>query len=303
VKTLPAALAAHYAQQTTTVATLLKVTRSDSVVAGFTSHDRPLVFDGVTYNPGFDLSSLSSTSSLAVDNLELSIIPGDDEDVLIADLVNGKWDNAFFQLMEVNIGNLASDQFNLLKNGNLGQVQFKATKYVVEFRSLTQQLQQTQGIVTQKTCRARLGDAKCTKSLTAFTVSGTVDTSTDARHFTDAARAEADDYFTEGLITLTSGDNAGLTRKVKLHAAGAFTLTLPFPYDIAVGTTYTMIAGCRKRLAEDCVTKFANGVNFQGEPHLPGLDALSKRGGAATQAASTPDLPGGDAPDYTGSGP
>ena len=61
-----------------------------------------------------------------------------------------------------------------------------------------------------------------------------------------------------------------------------FTLTLPFPFDAAIGDTYSAIAGCRKRLTEDCKTRFANVLNFQGEPHLPGIDLLTKVPGVGT---------------------
>ncbi len=45
--------------------------------------------------------------------------------------------------------------------------------------------------------------------------------------------------------------------------------------DIQVGDTFDVIAGCRKRLTEDCKVKFNNVLNFQGEPHLPGIDRLT----------------------------
>jgi hypothetical protein len=47
------------------------------------------------------------------------------------------------------------------------------------------------------------------------------------------------------------------------------------PYAIQIGDTFSAVAGCQKRLAEDCGTKFSNVVNFGGEPHLPGIDALT----------------------------
>jgi hypothetical protein len=50
------------------------------------------------------------------------------------------------------------------------------------------------------------------------------------------------------------------------------------PYTVAGGNTYSVIAGCTKRFAEDCVTKFANGVNFRGFPHVPGV-SIWKAGG------------------------
>jgi hypothetical protein len=78
------------------------------------------------------------------------------------------------------------------------------------------------------------------------------------------------------VLTITSGSNAGISQKVKAFSAGAFTFSLPFPFPIVAGVTYSVYAGCRKRLAEDCVAKFSNGRRFGGEPHLPGVDKLAK---------------------------
>jgi hypothetical protein len=44
---------------------------------------------------------------------------------------------------------------------------------------------------------------------------------------------------------------------------------------VAIGDTYSVHAGCTKRFTEDCTTKFANALNFQGEPHVPTVDELT----------------------------
>ena len=49
-------------------------------------------------------------------------------------------------------------------------------------------------------------------------------------------------------------------------------------YTVAAGNTYSVIAGCTKRFSEDCVAKFANGNNFRGFPHVPGV-GIWKAGG------------------------
>ena len=78
------------------------------------------------------------------------------------------------------------------------------------------------------------------------------------------------------MLTWLTGGNAGLQAKVKSHTvAGVITLMLPMPSDPVAGDTFDIIAGCRKRLHEDCRDKFDNVVNFQGEPHLPGVDYLT----------------------------
>lgn len=82
-----------------------------------------------------------------------------------------------------------------------------------------------------------------------------------------------------GLMTMTSGDSAGLSMEVKAYVPGTLTLQMQFPRGVAVNDTYNIVAGCGKRFTEDCVVKFANGLNFRGEPHLPGMDRLVRVGG------------------------
>jgi len=86
-----------------------------------------------------------------------------------------------------------------------------------------------------------------------------------------------DDWYSEGLVTWLTGGNAGRTAKVRnyLQAGYAFTLMTDMPAEIQVGDTFTALAGCRKRLDEDCADKFDNALNFQGEPHAPGVDQLT----------------------------
>jgi uncharacterized phage protein (TIGR02218 family) len=232
-----------------------------------------------------------------VDNLELTVTP--DDDLPADELLAGRWDNAAFEIFEVNWSDV-SDGVNVLKRGTLGEVQVLQGRYVVELRGLTQALQQTQGQATQKLCRARLGDSLCGVNLASYTVTGTIDSAASRRVFTDAARAEAGGYFAEGIFTFTGGANAGYSQKVKAFSSGVFTLSLPMPFDIVAGDTYSVIAGCRKRLAEDCAAKFSNVLNFQGEPHLPGQDAITRAPNSEVQPETVPDVP--SAPLDTGDG-
>lgn len=66
------------------------------------------------------------------------------------------------------------------------------------------------------------------------------------------------------MLTFTTGANAGLSQKVRSHAAGgALTLVLPMVMTVAVGDQFSIVAGCRKRLLEDCRDKFGNVLNFR----------------------------------------
>ena len=108
-----------------------------------------------------------------------------------------------------------------------------------------------------------------------WTETGTITSVTSKQVFTDSSRTEADDYFGEGILTWTAGLNTGLSQKVKTYASDTFTLSLPMIFDVQIGDTYSVIAGCRKRLDEDCAAKFSNELNFQGEPHRPTVDELT----------------------------
>lgn len=279
MKTIPIALATHLAAGTTTIGYLLKITRKppDSQVFGFTSADADVTISSVLYRstPGLDVSSIAVEAGGAVDNLELTTL--DDGSVFSrVDVMGGLWRNAAFELSRYNYAS-PGDGIDVIMVGVLGEVRYVRNTLTVELRGLQQFLQQPIGSISSKTCRARLGDAMCTKALGPLTFAATVTSVTSNQIFTATALTQGDDYFGEGILTWTSGPNINLSQKVKTHAVGGVvTLSLAMFQDVAIGHTFSIIAGCRKRMAEDCITKFANVLNFQGEPHLPGVDAVTK---------------------------
>lgn len=275
-KTIPSALLAHYQTGATTLAWGVRVTRTDASVYGWTSADRDAVIDAVTYRsaPGLDVASFAASAGYAVDNSEITVL-ADDTVVTRADILAGKWNNAAFRLFRYNWA-APSDGIDVIAAGFLGELQPRRGAYVAELRGLQQYLQQPVGAVSTKTCRARLGDALCRVNVAGYTVTGTLTGVTSRQVFRDSARAEAEHYFAEGILTWTGGLNNGLRQKIKAHATdGTFTLSLPMIYAVQVGDTYSAVAGCRKRLDEDCVAKFSNALNFQGEPHRPTVDDLT----------------------------
>lgn len=282
-RTIPIALAADYALANTTLTLCLKVERRDETVIGLTSLDRALTVDGQLYSPGFDVSDLVSTSGLAVDNMDLSILEFDDV-ITEADALSGRWDQAKFTIFRVNY--LApANGVDVIKRGTTGDGAKTATGiWTIEFRGLTQALQQNVGELSSKTCRYRLGDSRCLVDLTPFTFDCAVTHVTGRQVFTDSSRTEDDEWFEEGFVTFTSGANEDVSQKVKIFAAGQFTTSLPLPFEIGIGDTFTAVAGCKKRhersLANpsgisDCVDKFGNILRFGGEPHGEGVDGLT----------------------------
>lgn len=279
-KTVGGSLLAHLAGEATTLAYGLIITRSDAQVYGFTSHDvdQTVLTVSLDSTQGLDVTGIATSPGLAVDNLELTTL---DDGTLFtrAQVIGGLWQGAAFVCFRYNWADVSMGVEYLLA-GTIGNVTLRDGSIVCELRGLQQFLQQSVGSISSKTCRARLGDAKCRKDLTSFTHSGSVDASPAPTRlsFKDAGLTQATDYFAEGEIEWLTGANAGLFSKVKSHtnSTGAVLgLMMPTPADIASGDTFTIIAGCRKRLLDDCKTKFDNVLNFQGEPHRPGVDAIT----------------------------
>lgn len=282
MKVIAPALASHLAGDTTTLAYALRVTRTDGQVFAFTSAGRSADIDGVHYSAGqgLSISNIDSSAGLGVDNLDLTTL--DDGSLFdTADIRAGVWQNAAFLIFRYNWAS-PSDGVEYLLAGIVGNVTQQLGTIRAELRGLQQFFQQPLGSVTSKTCRARLADQPapngnnvCGLNAAAWTDALTITAVTDPRRIFTVTTARAADWFSEGLATFTAGANAGLKAKIKTHGAGGvLELLSPLQRDLAVGDTLSALAGCRKRRS-DCREKFSNVVNFQGEPDMPGVDALT----------------------------
>lgn len=278
MKTIPVALASHYAGKARSIATFLKVTRADGQVFGWNSTDIPLTVSSVLYEPGLEVTNIALSSGLAVNNLELTVLPDEEGGTITrADLLTGVWDGSSFDLFEANYRSLG-DGVNTLLNGINGDVTVNRGSFVVEMRGKAQFLNQPIGIVTSKTCRYLFGvnnglTSLCPVALGPLTLTHTVTSAASRQVFTASGAIQAADYYGEGTVSFLTGENVGFSRRVKSFAAGVFTVDLPFPYEIAATDTFSAVKGCRKRL-EDCI---ANGavLDFGGEPHGRGIDVIT----------------------------
>ena len=279
MKSFPATLQTHLDSGTTTLAWCWRLTRNDGAVFGFTDHDRPLTFDGTTFEPesGFTASEIRSGSDLSVDAQEA-------EGVLTSvtitetDILDGRWDNATVEIWRVNWGDTASRA--LLRRGAIGQVRRGRLHFVAEMRSLAHVLGQTIGRTFQASCDAALGDARCgvDQNDPAFKASGTVVSLAGDRGFAVSGLSGfAEGWYALGTLQWLSGANTGRKAEVLNHAiSGANVIVILLEESIRpieVGNTFDIFAGCDKRF-ETCQSKFANAVGFRGFPHIPGQDTI-----------------------------
>lgn len=279
MKTLPPDLALHLPSTTTTLCTLWRVARQDGIVLGFTDHDCDIEVDGLIYrasSSAYSRTAIANSASLAVDNLDIEAILSSDA-ITAEDLRAGLYDHAEINVSLVNWA-APADGAVLLRRGWLGEVRIADGVFVAEIRGLAQALTRAAVELYTADCRAQLGDSRCGLDLAAWTDTGTVTSVADPRRAFTAtlSTGRAAGFHSGGQITWTSGNNAGRAIEVKSHGSDdAFTLFLPMARPIQAGDTFTVVSGCDKQLAT-CRDKFANLVNFRGEPYVPGLDYLTR---------------------------
>lgn len=276
MKTVPSSLQAHLDARATTLCRCWKLTRKDGTVMGFTDHDLPLSFDGVTFEAA---SALNATALEAGPDLS---VPNHDVQgalrssaITEGDIAAGRYDDAVVEVLLVNWADVS--QRLLLFKGSLGEIRCGSLGFTAEVRGLAHRLQHPVGRVFQFGCDAVLGDARCAVNLelAAFKGTGSVTAAQDRRRFTASGLGSfAAKWFDNGQISWTTGLNAGLKGRVKSSGSGtgaALALWEPMPAAIAAGDAFTVTAGCDKRFST-CKAKFSNALNYRGHPHMPGND-------------------------------
>lgn len=230
-------------------------------------------------------TSFSANDNLAVDNLEVSV-PLDEAGAMLAAIRARMFDGTRYTVFLTdwrtphNVGIVVA-------RGLIGNVRLSSNNIAVfELRSLKQALQQNLLELVSRSCRAALGDARCTVDLDAYTVIAAVSSvGTQRRIFTSAdidsstSTSEVPDgWYDRGALTWLTGANEGLISEVKTHSAGGvLELLLPVPFNIQPGDTFSVHAGCN-RLVETCKDKFDNLLNFRGEPDAEDLLKLLAEG-------------------------
>lgn len=281
MKTISPVFQAHLDSGATTLCWCWRLTRRDGVEQGFTDHDRPLTFDGTTFeaSAGFTASEITDSVGLSVDNLEVTgalTSSALHEDELAA----GRYDDAKVEIFRVNWHD--ASQRVLMRTGSLGEVRRAGAAFTAEVRGLAHYLQQPKGRLYQYTCDADLGDRRCGIDLDqpAYKAAVSVLSVASARRFTvSGAGSYANGFFTRGLARFTSGASAGLRMEIKTHIKRSAGVSIELWGDVQgapqPGDALTLTAGCDK-LIETCRTRFANAVNFRGFPDMPGNDFVTR---------------------------
>lgn len=254
-------------------ATIIKIVTKAGQVFGYTDFDTTLIVDGTTYvcAPGMTRPVLTASSDDQVSNQEfVSAWIDAPEDKLIA----GLFDNALVEIAYCDPINPLSGRY-VFDKGNIGIIQWTADGFRADMQSHMRNLARNLNFNFTGSCRHTLYGqfdnthiGACTLNAASYTFSGSVaSVAVPKIKFAISVLAQPAGMCTNGILTWTTGNNAGLKYEVKVHTATTIELFLPTFVNIVAGDNYTVTAGCNKTFAT-CKSKFSNAINFGGFPHI-----------------------------------
>lgn len=263
-----------FASELEGVATFWRIERRDGVAIGLTNHDRDLWFDALRHqaSPGMVPSAIRRTRDLTPDSAEVSGalcatgLCGDD-------LAAGRFDGASFAIGLVDWETL---ERTVLFRGQLGEVAQAKGTFQVELLSAKTLLEIDPVPRTSPTCRAEFCGPGCNLSAARFTHEARI-VSCDA----EAGRIglwSATERFAGGWLRWVDGPHAGETMPVAEVEDSAVLLDHPGLAAVPPGTAVILREGCDRTIAT-CHGRFANALNFRGEPFLPGNDLVTRHAG------------------------
>ena len=266
------ALAEAVRSEAITLARCWRIERRDGTVLGFTDHDEPIAFDGVTFeaSAGIDGAVADASLGLNVDEAEIAGALSSDS-LNEGDLAAGLYDDAEVRLYVVDW--TAPTLHKRMATYTVGEVSRIDGAFRIELRGLVQKLERVTARRFRRLCDAALGDARCRVSLD----------NSESRLETAVERVVGDAFrvadngvvrsFTDGTVRWLSGANEGRgARIVSSISDGASRLVRtwqPSARPVAVGDRLVLTIGCDKSFAT-CRDRFDNAENFRGFPYLPG---------------------------------
>jgi len=262
----------------TTIALCWRLERRDGVALGFTTHDRDLWIGGLVYRaaPGMLPSAISLTDGFDAESLDVKGALTS-RAISAADLGAGRWDGAAVSVFMVDWQ--APDGETLaLARGELGEVSTKGDAFEAELRGPAALLDAPVIEQTSPECRAALGDRRCRADMAGRIVLTRI-AAVVAADVVDVEEAAPGAAYAGGTLRWIGGANSGIASPILTSDDVRLSLAEPPPHAPAAGDLVEISEGCDKMLAT-CSGRFGNAVNFRGEPHLPGIDLLTRYPGA-----------------------
>lgn len=256
-----------------TAATYWRVARRDGITLGFTTHDRDLWFDGVLHRaaPGMLPSAIRQSADLEPDSAEVEGALSHDA-ISAADLSLGRFDRARVTIGLVDWTTLETQS---IYSGVIGAVSEEDGSFTAAIDSRKLELQRDPVPRTSPSCRAQFCGPGCSLSSARFTREIRIEGADSAANTVTCQDPSIGQQFALGTLRWLDGPYAGITIGIAAASSGILALDAPLDQSIPAGTAAMAREGCDHTLAT-CAARFGNAINFQGEPHLPGNDFITR---------------------------
>jgi uncharacterized phage protein (TIGR02218 family) len=261
----------------TTIAFCWRIERRDGVTLGFTSHDRDVEVEELLCRsaPGILPSAIGLSAGFEIDRLDVTGALTSDS-ITADDLAAGRWDGAKLSIFMVDWEGGGAARVQVAR-GELGDVAVRGSAFEAELCGATAALERPVVEQTSPECRAQLGDKRCRVDMAGRTKVTRI-AAVEGEAAIRIEGAAPDGIYAYGRLRWMSGRNSGLARAIARSDGTLLILRDPPHFPSATGDLVEIAEGCDKSFAT-CTARFANGVNFRGEPHLPGVDLLTRYAG------------------------
>lgn len=261
------------------LARVVKITRLDGVILRIAEADEAITASAQTFTPlqGCTISAVKHIINGDMGSMEIRFAHSEGGTLDTAELNTGFWDGSTIQMFLVDRSTTTTlgdpiftgliDTVSIDPIGSAGSFDIRGLAAQAEAFIQT----------FQPMCRTDLFSSLCQLNENDWDHVGTVGTIIDRFNFTVAGLSAppADGWFNQGTFRTASGFKGVAANWVQ----SSLKLTTYQPVCMArltAGEAITLYPGCDKTggLTGNCVAKFNNKINFQGEDHFLGINSI-----------------------------
>jgi len=257
-------------------ARLVKITRRDDTILRVAEAETSITVDGETFVPlaGCEIMGVKHIIGGEMPSLQINFAHSDGGTIDTFDLSVGLWDGADVVLYVVDRNNLTT-LGDPLFTGSIQPITLNPIGATGSF-DIRGVGAQAEAVIQRYSpmCRTDLFSSTCQVDPDAWDHAGTIGTIIDRFNVTIAGLASppADGWFNQG----TGETVAGIKFEIANWIQSSLKLTtyLPVSALFTVGEAVTLWPGCDKTTGANGCGKYSNYINFQGEPHFLGAQAM-----------------------------
>lgn len=268
MKSASASLIQHlYTNDQFLMADLWTIVTKSGVTLRYTDYDKDLTVSGNTFSSKNAIISGGTyrlVKGIEVDEMELQFTPNPSAGQTVSGMpllqavVLGLFTRATVKRERLFMPTAGSEALGtvVLFYGEIMDIEVDRITANLKVKSLTHLLDvKMPRRQYQARCPYTFGDSNCGVNKATYTATSTANSGTTGKVVL-CNLSQAYNYFNLGVLTFTSGKNAGISRTVKQWAPYAATLTAPFPNVPQAGDAFTIVAGCSKAISADNATPF-----------------------------------------------